>query len=227
MQPELFDYLCSFLTPQRLDGFERVLEQRTRFLTVVLEDLYQPHNASACLRSCDCFGVQDVHVIETENEFAPNVDVALGASKWTTVRRHRHPETALTDCIKHLREHGYRLVATSPRPDAGSVRDLPLNQKTALFFGTEKDGLSPDVFRAADDVVRIPMLGFTESFNISVAVAIALYELTTRLRQQLRTDWGLSEAEKHALRIDWVKKSLGSKLEPCTRRFFEDAASQQ
>ncbi|MFK7818022.1 MAG: TrmH family RNA methyltransferase [Planctomycetaceae bacterium] len=221
MDPELFQYLCGFLTAERMDTFDRVLAQRTRFLTVGFENLYRPHNMSACVRSCDCFGVQDVHVIESRNQFEPNSQIARGATNWTTVVRY----TSGQDCIRSLRENGYRIVATSPHAEHRSVRNLKISSPTAVLFGNEKEGLSPDVIDAADECVRIPMWGFTESFNISVAVAITLYEIADEVRQA-GNDWALSEPEIQTLREDWVEKSLGWKLDSYLRRFEEDRAGQ-
>lgn len=226
MDTGLYEYLCSFLTEERLAGFDRVLSLRTRYLTVAFEDLYHQHNASACVRSCDCFGVQDVHVIEDEHQFKPNERIAVGADNWTTVTRHAESENPTGDCLAELKSAGYRIVATSPREDNTSIRELKLDQKTAVFFGSEKPGLSQQVFDAADECVRIPMSGFTESFNISVSAAIVLYELTERIRHE-RDDWQLSDEEKHALRVQWVQYSLGWKLDSYVRRYEQDIAAVQ
>ncbi len=221
MEQGLYDYLIGLLTPERLAGFERVLSLRTRFLTLAFEDLYHQRNISACIRSCDCFGVQDVHVIEGETRFKPNSQIALGAANWVTVKRYHGSEDPTRDCIDQLRASGFRIVATSPRVGHQSVRDLPLSEKTAIFFGTEKHGLSDQVFENADECVRIPMSGFTESFNISVSAAIVLYELTERLRSE-RDDWQLTEDEKQTLRAQWVEYSLGPKLDSLLRRYERD-----
>jgi tRNA (guanosine-2'-O-)-methyltransferase len=222
MDPDLFQYLCSFLTSERLATFDQVLSQRTRFLTVGFENLYRPHNMSACIRSCDCFGVQDVHVMESVNQFRPNSEIAKGATNWTTVFRH----SSTTDCIRHLRAQGFHIVATSPQAEHKSVRTLKIKSPTAVLFGNEKNGLSPEAIEAADECVRIPMSGFSESFNISVAVAITLYEIADKVRQS-RDDWSLSAEEIQSLREDWVQTSLGWKLESYVRRFEEDRHASQ
>jgi tRNA (guanosine-2'-O-)-methyltransferase len=112
----LLDYLLSFLTPQRKEKFLKVAGERTRHIAVVLEDIYQPHNASAVLRSCDCFGVQDVHIIENKNHFDVNPDVAVGASKWLSLHKYRREEDNTTACLAALKNKGYLLVATTPTP---------------------------------------------------------------------------------------------------------------
>lgn len=226
MEPGLFQYLNSFLTDERKAAFERVLAARTRFLTVVLEDLHHQHNASACLRSCDCFGVQDMHIIEQSNEFRPNAEIALGATNWTTISRYRYMADPVETCVSDLRSAGYRIIGTSPSVEHSSIEELPLDQKTALVFGNESRGLTGQMCDLADDCVRIPMVGFTESFNISVAVAVALYELTGRLRRE-RDDWQLTEGEKDVLRIEWLEKTLGWKLKPYVQRYYEDLAKKE
>ena len=226
MDPGLFEYLNSFLTEERKAAFERVLSTRTRFLTVVLEDLHHQHNASACLRSCDCFGLQDVHIVERTNEFRPNAEIARGASNWTTISRYRYMANPVETCVDQLRSAGYRVVGTSPRDEFPSIRELPFDQKTAIVFGNEHRGLSDQMYEAVDGCVRIPMVGFTESFNISVAVAVALYEATGRLREG-RDDWQLTDEEKQELRIEWLKTTLGWKLQPYTQRYTENLAQEE
>lgn len=207
--PSLLSYLQAMLTPERVATFERVLAQRTRHLTVVVEDIYQPHNASAVLRSCDCFGVQDVHIVEYETEYNVNPGVALGSSKWITMHQYKpqEMEDPLVSCMETLKTKGYRVLATTPHTDDQLIGEIDLSQPTALVFGNEGRGISDRVHEMADGFVKIPMYGFTESFNISVSAALCLYELTERLR---KTDlnWQLSEAEKEVLRLAWTRKSI-------------------
>jgi len=208
MKQELYDFLSRCVSDTRRSKFEENVRQRTRYLTLALEDIYQPHNASAVLRSAEGFGVQDVHVIEKRNAYTVNPDVALGASKWLSLHKYRGEKNNTLSCIGQLRKNGYRIVATTPHTRDCFVRDLDLRKgKIALFFGTEIDGLSKDVIEAADEYVRIPMYGFTESFNISVSAALCLYELTERLRAS-NIDWQLSEEEMLDIKLDWVRKTL-------------------
>ena len=204
----LVDYLSGFITNQRREAFERVLQQRTRYITVVLEDIYQPHNASAVLRSMDCFGIQDAHIIENSNEYRINPEVALGASKWLSLMRYNEAGNNTTRALKHLKDRGYRLVATTPHQQDVELPDFSLEKgKTALLFGTEMEGLSQQALSMADEYLRIPMYGFTESFNISVSAAIILYELKKKLvRSSVR--WALDEEEKTELMLQWLKKSI-------------------
>ena len=205
---KLVDFLSQFVTDVRLDLFRKNLEERTRYITVVLEDIYQPHNASAVLRSMDCFGVQDVHIIENFNEYRINPDVALGASKWLNLIRYHQSDSNTREAIQHLRNQGYRIVATTPHQHDVMLPDFDLNSgKVALLFGTEMQGLSETALSMSDEFLRIPMFGFTESFNISVSAAIILYHLKLALSQS-NIPWQLTREEKTDILLDWLKKSI-------------------
>ncbi len=198
---ELTEFLGGFVTENKREKIERVLAERTRHLTVLLEDIYQPHNAAACLRSCDCLGVQDVHVVERGHTYRPKNGVALGSEKWLTMHRYHGAASA----IETLKTHGYRLVATTPNEDGYTPATLPLDKPVALLFGTEEHGLSEKALAAADDTLRLPMHGFTQSYNISVTVALTLSRLTERLRES-DIDWQLSEAEKSQLTLEFYRR---------------------
>ena len=204
MSPELYDFLIQFVTENKLRRFEEALDLRTRFLTIVLEDVYQPHNASACLRSADCFGLQDVHIVENENRFAPSVDIARGAGHWLTLHRYTH-QSQTKQCLSSLREQGYQIVATSPNELGCPLNEFELDRPTAVVFGRECNGVSPEVDEAADADLRIPMYGFTESFNVSVSVALVLQHLRWQLND-LDADWHLSDAERTELKQQWVRR---------------------
>lgn len=183
------------------------LQHRTYHITIVLEDIFQPHNASAVLRSCDCFGIQQINVIENRNEYQVNPDVALGASKWVNLVRYNDPEMDNSQlCLDQLRTKGYRILATTPDPQAQDINTVGLDDKVALFFGTEQEGLSQSVLEQADHRVKIPMYGFTESFNISVSAAIVMHNLTSRLHKQKAISWQLTDEEKTDLRLQWYRR---------------------
>ncbi len=200
---ELLQYLETFITPQRRQRFIDILELRTRYITAALEDVFQMHNSSAVIRSCEVFGIQESHLVEAR--FGKRIDknIALGAEQWVDT----YTYSDSLSCIRALREKGYAIVATTPHTDACLLEDYELKTPIALFFGTEKEGLSEQVLKEADDAIKIPMVGFTESLNISVAAAIILQHLSARLR---KTDlpWQLTEEEKLAKRLDWTKKSI-------------------
>ena len=204
---ELLEHLESLLTPQRRELFRKVVEQRTYHFTVAVQDVYQLHNTSAVIRSCDVFGVQDIHVVEEVNLKKIDREIAMGAQKWVDVHRY----TSTDACIENLREKGYRIIATSPHKGT-ALQDFDISQKGAIFFGRETKGLSEEVLETADEFLQIPMMGFTESLNISVSAAIILQDLTARLRRS-GLDWQLSEEEKLRKRLDWAKKNLKSSAE--------------
>lgn len=208
---KLIDFLSGFVTEARLNKFNQVLKNRTRYITVVLENIFQPHNASAVLRSCDCFGIQDIHIIENEFKFEINHDIALGSSKWITMKKYDNSKNNTQLCIENLKKSGYKIIATTPHKDKCLIEELPLDNKIALFFGTEKDGVSKHVIDNADGFVKIPMYGFTESFNLSVSVALSLYNLSSRLKKS-EIDWHLSVQEKTDIMLQWLKNSIKDSL---------------
>ena len=193
----LFEFLQSFLSPERKALFDKLIIERSNHMHVVLEDLYQPHNISAVLRSSDCFGVQNVHIIEKRHQFAIKKKVSLGSSKWLSIHRY-NGENAARDCLQSLKSKGIRIVATTPHIRDQYVQDFDISTPFALVFGTEIDGVSQTVMEEADEFVKIPMYGFTESFNISVAAAISLYDLSRRLRES-KIAWRLSSEEEHEI----------------------------
>ncbi len=197
-------YLNSLVTENKQQKIKEVLAYRTRYVTVALENILQPHNASAVIRSCDIFGLQDVHVIEEHEPFTPQNTISKGATKWVDI--YRYPTTPR--CISALKAHGYRIIATTPHERGYTLSALPLNQKIALLFGTEVTGLSEQAFAAADDYVTIPMFGFTESFNISVSVSLCLYHIISTLHQSPNLSWRLAPEEKEDLQLQWLKKTL-------------------
>ncbi|WP_268223282.1 TrmH family RNA methyltransferase [Sinomicrobium oceani] len=201
----LLQYLEGFLTAERKAKFTDILSRRTRHLTVAIQDVYQMHNTSAVIRSCDVFGVQDVHIIEERFSKRLDKNIAMGAQKWVDVHRY----TSARACMDKLRSTGYRIIATTPYNDSCYVEDFDVSEKSALFFGTEKEGLSEEILSEADGYLKIPMAGFTESLNISVSAAIILHTLTGKLKKS-SVPWGLSEEEILERRIDWSKKSIRS-----------------
>ncbi|MEM1258908.1 MAG: RNA methyltransferase [Bacteroidota bacterium] len=200
---DLLNYLEGYLTENRKERFLEVLSKRTNFLTVAIEDVYQLHNTSAVVRSCDSFGIQSVHVIEERYEKRLDKNISLGAQKWVDVLQ--YPSTE--ECIKSLRQSGYRIVATTPHDASYPLDGFKLEEKTALFFGTEWNGLTDVVKKEADGFLHIPMVGFSESLNVSVSAAILVQNLTTRLRES-KLPWQLTEQEQLDKRLDWAKKSI-------------------
>lgn len=205
---ELLDYLKTFVTERRNGLIDGVLKERTRYVTVVLEDIYQSQNASAVLRSCDCFGIQDVHVIENSHEYTINPDVSMGSNKWLDIHKYNQEKNNTLAAINSLKEKGYRIIATSPNTNQISLPDFDLNKgKAAFFFGTELTGLSDVVLDNADEYVTVPMYGFTESFNISVCAALVMSHLANELRKS-DIDWRLTDDEIRFIKGEWLKRSI-------------------
>lgn len=200
---DLLTYLESFLTEERKQRFLDVLQKRTKYLTVAIEDVYQLHNTSAVIRSCDAFGIQEAHVVEDRFEKRLDKNIAMGAEQWVDVNRYQ----TTSECISTLREGGYQIIATTPHDDSRLLSQFELKSKTALFFGTEKDGLSEEVLQKADGYLKIPMVGFSESLNISVSAAIIIEELAQKLRKS-NIEWQLTGIEILEKRLDWTKKSI-------------------
>ncbi len=205
---KLFNVIKPFITDERLAVFENVLSKRTQYVTVVLEDITHSQNISAVMRSCDCFGIQSVHIIENEFEYGLNPDVSMGSHKWLSIHKHKGQQNNTLNTIQQLKGQGYRIIATSPHTNDTELEQFDLSRgKAALFFGTEQSGLSKTVFDHADEFLRIPMFGFTESFNISVSASLILYELTRKLHQS-NLNWQLTPDEKFVLTMLWSVKTL-------------------
>jgi tRNA (guanosine-2'-O-)-methyltransferase len=206
----LITWFKGFVTPERWEKITAALDNRTRYLTVVLEDIFQPHNSSAVLRSCDGFGIQDVHIVENRNSFRISNHVALGSSRWLDIHRWREKGSGNTrKALESLKTRGYRIIATSPHGEDVDLEDFALERgKAAFIFGNELDGLSSEALDMADEYMKIPMHGFVESFNISVCCALVLHHLTWKLRQLDDVPWKLNEAEKKQLLLSWLRKSV-------------------
>lgn len=217
---ELIGFISEFILPERVEKLKNSIDNRTRHLTIVLENIYQAQNASAVLRSCECFGIQDVHIIENSNEFVLHPQIVMGATKWLDLFHYNQKADNTLDCIKSLKSKGYQIIATTPVINGHTIFDLPLDQKTALFFGTELTGLSQTVIDQADGFMSIPMHGFTESLNISVTSAISAFHLTHRMRTE-QIHWQLSEDERNALLASWMLDAM-RRPEILVKKFIKD-----
>ena len=220
MNQELLTYLEHFITEERKERFLQVINARTNHFTVAMEDVFQMHNTSAVVRTCEVFGVQQAHSIE--GRFGKRLDakIAMGAQKWVDVFRYNDTQS----CIDALRAQGYQIVATTPHKDAYFLNDFDISKKSAFFFGTEKEGLSEQVLSQADTYLKIPMVGFTESLNISVAVAIVLQQLTDKLRRS-QVAWQLTDEERLSTLINWTKKSIRNVKDVLKR--YEELTAQK
>ncbi|MDR0603423.1 MAG: RNA methyltransferase [Bacteroidales bacterium] len=221
MQPnkqEIINYLKDFASSERYNRIQDIVRKRTRHITIVVENLFQSHNISAILRTAECLGIQDVHIIENNFEYTINKQVSLGAQKWLSVYHYNHLTNNTVSCLQTIKEKGYKIIATLPQENNYSLEDVPLDAKTAFLFGTELNGLSPEAINMADSFIKIPMYGFTESYNVSVSVALTMMNVNERLRKS-SFDWALSTEEIMDLELDWLKKSIKD-AERILKRFF-------
>ena len=204
---EFYDFLSGFLTENRKKLFSEIIQFRTRHFTVVLEDIYQPHNASAVLRSADLTGIQNVHIIENRNHYHVNPQVAMGSSKWLNLIHYNEKDDNTLDAYNALRSQGYKIVAATPHEGGKTLDEISIDNKLALVFGTELKGLSETAIDNADEYLRIPMYGFTESYNISVSAALVLFTLTEKLRKS-DISWQLSQEEEQEILLEWTKRTV-------------------
>lgn len=200
------DYLAfleNILTDNRKERFQQVLSKRTNHFTIAMEDIFQLHNTSAVMRSCEVFGIQQLNVIEERYTKSIDKEIAMGAQKWVDVNRF----DSISGCISSMKSKGYQIIATTPHENDCDLDDFDISKPSALFFGTERDGLSEEVLQNADGFLKIPMAGFTESLNISVSAAIIIQNLMSRLHKS-DIKWQLSEEEILGKRLQWAKNTI-------------------
>ncbi|MBL4653957.1 MAG: RNA methyltransferase [Flavobacteriales bacterium] len=203
----LLPFLLEFVSEERKAHFDSIIPQRTRHLTVVLEDIYQSQNASAVLRTCESLGVQDIHIIEDKHEYTLNPKVTIGCAKWLHLHKYTKPEATTKSCLTELKQKGYQIVATTPHKNDVSIAELDVSRPIALMLGTEKHGLTDTALEMADAYVKIPMFGFSESFNISVSAAICIQQIMDKLRNS-KIEWQLSSNERLELELEWCYNTI-------------------
>ncbi len=218
----LLQYLRQYMTEERSSRFREVLKFRTRHFTLAVEDVFKERNASAIIRTADCFGIQDVHIIENQNEYQISENISKGAEKWVSVNIYDDHLNNTGECISQLKDKGYQIIATSPHASGYSPDDFDISKRSAFFLGGEKEGLTDQVLDKADGYIRIPMYGFTESYNISVAGALLLYNLTRRLHRS-EINWKITEREQLELQLDWTIKTIASS-ENLIKKYLENQA---
>jgi tRNA (guanosine-2'-O-)-methyltransferase len=184
------------LLDRRRERVDRVVADRIRSLTLLVEGVHDPHNLAAVLRTAEGLGLQDVHILAAPSGFRPSEAVTQGADKWLTLHRHRD---ALS-CAQALRADGYALYASLLSGDAIPLDAVPFEGRVALVFGNEHEGVSPELAGLCDGRFRIPMHGFTQSFNVSVAVGIALHAGAS-VRRRLAPGGDLAPAAQAELRL--------------------------
>tara|TARA_Y100001954_G_C15762907_1_gene580149 strand:+ start:409 stop:1089 length:681 start_codon:yes stop_codon:yes gene_type:complete len=209
LNKKLINHFNEFIVDERRELFEKKIQERTKHITIVLENIYQGRNISASIRSADCFGIQDVHIIENNNLFNQDPSVSIGSEKWISLYRYNQKKQNTKDTINKLKRDGYKIIVTTPHAKAKTLYDLNISNKNALLFGSEGDGCSEIALNMADEKIKIPLYGFSESFNISVSVALCLQHLTFKLRKS-NFNWKLTNQEKEKIMLQWLKKSINS-----------------
>jgi tRNA (guanosine-2'-O-)-methyltransferase len=221
MDTGLIQYLSEFVTSERFSLFKKILSLRTNYLTILLEDFYQTQNTSAAIRTADCFGIQNVHIVENRNRFHVNPDVVRGASNWVALNRYNKLKINTPEAYRKLKTEGYRLVVATPHKHDVSLETFDLEKgKTAIVFGCERPGLSDFAQNEADEHMKIPMVGFTESLNVSVSIAVVLHHLSYKLRNETSIPWQLTEEEKQYLLLDWLRTSI-KRVDLIEQKFYE------
>ncbi len=200
---EILELVEPYLTPERRERIRRVVESRTCDVVPVLENIYDRGNISAVLRSAEAMGFQCAHVIELGEKFKSANRVTQGADKWLDVRRWR----STRDCITELKRQGFKIVATHLDQKAKPISSIDFLGPVAVVFGNEKDGISQEMVELADETMIIPMAGFVQSFNISVAAAISFYHIYLERQRAHGHVGNLSEEEKLVLRADFCLRS--------------------
>lgn len=208
---EQTELLRGYVSTHKQDLFERILKKRTRFLTVVMEDTYVPQNSSAVIRTCECLGIQDVYFIEKKREVSSYKDVLVGSEKWISTHFFKEKEgKSVLDCFDHLRAKGYRILATTPDENADMEESIEFDKKSAFVFGSEQYGISDEGKEEADQLIKIPIYGFTDSFNLSVSAGILLHNFMKKCREAKADGFGLTNEEQDIIRLQWYKNAVKS-----------------
>ncbi|MBT8495136.1 MAG: RNA methyltransferase [Deltaproteobacteria bacterium] len=195
--------LTPFVSPERQARIEQILDQRLRSLTVVIENLYDGHNGAAAIRSIEAVGIQTLHAIEEASPFKIGKGVTIGCEQWVTIEKHKTTD----ECIGQLKDNGFILTATVPDADM-ALDDLDGSVQRALIFGNEHEGLTDRAIGLCDELVRIPMHGFTQSFNLSVSVALTVTRASAARRAALGRAGDLEVEQKRQLRARWYANSV-------------------
>lgn len=199
-------HLSQFVSDHKKAFVEKVLNARTRQVTVVLEDIFQSQNASAVIRTCECMGIQDIHIVENITKYSINPRVLKGSNKWIDIKHYASKtQNNTVDVFNQLKEAGYDILVMDPADEGISIEKVDFQNKIAFVFGNELRGISKEALALCDKKVKIPMYGFTESFNISVSVAICLNTIITKLHDA-GAFIGLTDREKEVLKLKWYRK---------------------
>jgi tRNA (guanosine-2'-O-)-methyltransferase len=197
-EPELEEETT--LLPRRIARMREVAGRRLNSLALVLDNLHDPHNISACMRSCDIFGVQKIHIVHPEGHIKLHRGVTRGCQRWLNIIQH----SDILTCLEQVKNEGYTLLAADPNPDSRNLEEIEFNGPTALILGAEHFGLSPETIEMADQCFHLQMHGFSQSFNVSVAAAISLHISSSSRRRYIDQPGDLSEKEQAQLVQSWI-----------------------
>lgn len=190
--------LLQKFSSEKAHSIAKILAARTYHITLVLEDLFHEHHVATMIRTAECFGIQDAHLIKVRHQIPLFNSISKGAQQWVSI----HEYSSSKACLSALKSQGYKIVATVPDNNALALHELPLEHKIALCFGTERQGLTADVLEQADYRITIPMKGFTQSFNVAQSASIIMYDVIRRLEQS-SINWTASNEEQYALLQKW------------------------
>jgi len=202
---DAWELLSPQLTPSRRDRLLKAAAARTKFIRLVVQDVHQPHNVSACIRSAEAFGIQNIDVVTLKKKFKTST-VSRGVDQWVNLHRF----DTIEDCMRNLRDQGFLVAAAFPSGDAIPLDQLPIAKPVALVFGNEHEGLDNKWKELADVRFNIPMAGMVESLNISVCAAISMYSVSQRAKEILGASYFLTPDEQTALLNQWVCRQIAS-----------------
>ena len=209
IKKELITDLSQFTSEERLTLFNQKLEERTNHITLILEDVFQSRNISAAIRSADCFGIQNIHVIENKNNYTTDEKVSLGSNKWVTINRYNKEKNNTETCLNNLKNEGYKIIAMTPHAKTSNIQEINIKEnKIAILIGSELEGLSKEALDLADETKKIATYGFTESLNLSVSAAICLKSLRDIIQEDYR--YKINKNEKEEVMLEWLRKSIKS-----------------
>ncbi|MFI3279022.1 MAG: RNA methyltransferase [Rikenellaceae bacterium] len=212
------DYLAEFMTPERRTKLEETLSSRTHYMTILTENTFHSQNASALMRHCEAFGLQELHAVESLCQFRTYTDIVRGTDKWVDLKRYDKTPAAIAE----LKKQGYRIVATTPHREDCTPESFDVEAgKFALVFGTEHAGISEDIIAQADEFLRIPMCGMVESLNVSASAAILIYMLSERMRHS-SAEWRIDEQERLEILYRWMKSSVKDAERVLERKFGKE-----
>lgn len=222
---EFFDRLYDLLTDHKKQLFSKLVKERTRYIAWLADNLYHEQNASAIIRSADCFGFSEIYVLEDKYRYKVNEEIAMGAQKWVRPKALHAENGTYENAIKTIKSKGYKLIATSPHADGHTLEDLDISTPICIALGSERHGLHPEIMQHADGFVMIPMVGFTESLNVSVTAGILMYRLRKRLEEE-KIKWQLSAEEEKEQLFEWALTTVPNARKMINRWLQETSASK-